>query len=74
MCAVADYVNGLFGTFYIAAVRCDRDDNGDRTFITLRKSTLAASFGTFPPPTSIKDNIVERRRTATNNGITETVQ
>ena len=74
MCSVADYVNGLFGTFYIAAVRCDRDDNGDRTFITLRKSCLTASFGVFPPQPKISDNIVEVRRTSTTNGITETVQ
>ncbi len=75
LCAIEDRVNGLSGTFYIAAVRCDRDENGDRTFITLRKPVLSASFGEFPPPESIKDNIVEKRKpTVTNNGLTQKIQ
>lgn len=53
MVAINDSVNGLFGTFWISAVRCDRDDNGDRTFITVRKPCLQASFGQYKRPPRI---------------------
>ena len=50
MVAVNDSVNGLFGNFWCSAVRCDRDDNGDRTYVTLRRPCLQASFGQYKRP------------------------
>lgn len=53
MVAVNDSVNGLFGNFWCSAVRCDRDDNGDRTYVTLRRPCLQASFGQYKRPPRI---------------------
>jgi len=66
MCSVNDTVNGLSGNFYIASVRCDRDDRGDRTIVTLRKPCLQANFGEYKQPTIDTGGIVDFR------GVTET--
>jgi hypothetical protein len=39
-CTLDFPVAGVSGTYYISAVRCDRDDQGDRTFITAHKNGL----------------------------------
>ena len=59
MCSVNDTVNGLSGLFYVAAVRCDRDERGDRTIVTLRKPALQASFGEYPRAPVIQRSIVD---------------
>lgn len=59
MCTVDDSVNGLHGTFYVSSVRCDRDDQGDRTTVTLRKPCLQASFGQYKRPPRIVGSIVD---------------
>lgn len=59
MCSVNDTVNGLSGLFYVAAVRCDRDERGDRTIVTLRKPALQASFGEYPRAPLVQHPIVD---------------
>lgn len=59
MCDVIDSVNGLYGSFYVRSVRCDRDEQGDRTTVTLGKPCLQASFGQYPRPPVIKGSVVD---------------
>lgn len=73
MCAVDDTVNGLSGNFYISSVRCDRDEQGDRTVVTLRKPCLQASFGQYKRPPRIVGSIVDTQGATTNTGIATTV-
>lgn len=68
MCAVNDTVNGLRGSFYVAAVRCDRDEQGDRTTVILRKPVLAASFGVYKNPPRITGSVVDYSGTTTSTG------
>ena len=37
MCTVRDSVHGLDGSFYVQSVYCVRDEQGDRTQVTLRR-------------------------------------
>lgn len=64
MVAVHDSVNGLYGNFWCSAVRCDRDENGDRTFVTLRLPCLTASFGQYKRPPRITGSVVASKGTA----------
>lgn len=59
MCDVIDSVNGLYGSFYIRSVRCDRDEQGDRTTVTLCKPCLQASFGVYQRPPRITGSVVD---------------
>lgn len=68
MCSVNDSVNGLAGNFYVASVRCDRDEKGDRTTVTLRKPVLSASFGVYKNPPRITGSIVDYSGTTTSTG------
>ncbi len=43
MCTLDFPVVGVSGRYYISAVRCDRDDRGDRTQITAHKPDLLAA-------------------------------
>lgn len=74
MVAVDDTVNGLSGNFYCTSVRCDRDEQGDRTVVTLRKTCLQASFGVYPRPPRILGSIVDTygATTVTQNKTTVT--
>jgi hypothetical protein len=73
MCTVEDSVNGLSGSFYIASVRCDRDENGDRTTVTLRKPCLQASFGQYKRPPRILGSIVDTYGATTSTQTSTTV-
>lgn len=68
MCSVNDTVNGLTGNFYIAAVRCDRDEKGDRTIVTLRKPCLQANFGEYNQPSVDTGGIVDWRGSTLTTG------
>lgn len=68
MCSVDDRVNGLLGNFYVSSVRCDRDEQGDRTTVTLRKPCLQASYGVFKRPPRIRGSVVDYTGTATTVG------
>ena len=69
MCSVDDSVNGLLGDFYVSSVRCDRDEQGDRTTVTLRKPCLQASFGSFKRPPRITGSIVDYSGTTAAAGV-----
>lgn len=73
MCAVDDTVNGLSGNFYISSVRCDRDEQGDRTVVTLRKPCLQASFGEYRRPPRIKGSIIDTSGATTTTATKTTV-
>ena len=48
MVTIRDSVNGLDGTFYISSVVYTRDEQGDRTQVTIRPTgLLQASYGVF---------------------------
>lgn len=74
LCEVADYVNGLFGIFYISSVRCDRDEQGDRTTVTLRKPCLTASFGGYKRPPRIVGSVVDTSGKTTSTETKTTVR
>lgn len=55
MCTVRDSVHGLDGNFYVQSVYCVRDEQGDRTQVTLRRpGLLQAAFGVMPRAPRIK--------------------
>lgn len=74
MCAVNDTVNGIRGNFYIASVRCDRDERGDRTIITLRKPCLQANFGVYRQPTLNVGDVIDPPTTTSNANNTQVVK
>lgn len=60
LCQVLDSVNGVQGLFYVQSVVYTRDEQGDRTQVTLRKNNLLqASYGVFarPPRVSAPTNL-----------------
>lgn len=63
MCSVNDTVNGIHGNFYVASVRCDRDERGDLTVVTLRKPCLQANFGEYKQPNIDVGSIVDKNKT-----------
>lgn len=74
MCEVMDSVNGLYGTFYVASVRLDRDEQGDRTTVTLRKPCLTASFGGYKRPPRIVGSVVDTSGKTTSTKTKTTVR
>lgn len=73
-CTVHDSINGLDGDFYIQAVVYARDEQGDRTTITLRKpGLLKASYGVYarPPRVSAPTHLAMSAR-ETETSITTT--
>ena len=74
MCAVNDTVNGIRGNFYIASVRYDRDERGDRTIVTLRKPCLQANFGVYRQPTLNVGDVIDPPTTTSNANNTQVVE
>lgn len=74
LCDVNDTVNGIKGTFWISSVRCDRNAQGDRTTVTLRKPCLEPAFGRYPDPPRITGSIIDYRTNQTQQVTTATAQ
>jgi hypothetical protein len=66
MCTVRDSVNGIDAALYVSSVRYDRDAQGDRTTVTLRKpGLLQAAFGVLPMAPRITGSLVDNSGTET---------
>jgi len=66
LCTVRDSVHGIDTVLYVSSVRYDRDSQGDRTTVTLRKpGLLQAAFGVLPMPPRITGSLVDNSGTST---------